>query len=63
MIEPKDLRIGDFVRVSRDRSTIPQGTICKVVGIDDALSFPDNDNGCVSLLELDKEEGDTPTGM
>lgn len=63
MIEPKDLRIGDFVRVSRDRSTIPQGTICKVVGIDDALSFPDNFNGCVSLLELDREKGDTPTGM
>lgn len=63
MIKPEDLRIGDFVKISSDHSTIPQGTICKVVGIDDALSFPDNFNGCVSLLELDREKGDTPTGM
>lgn len=63
MIEPKDLRIGDFVKVSRAGCMIPQEAICKVVGIDDALSFPDNDNGCVSLLELDKEEGDMPTGI
>lgn len=63
MIKPEDLRIGDYVRVSSGHHTIPQGTTCKVVGIDDALSFPDNNNGCVSLLELDNEEGDTPTGM
>ena len=63
MIEPKELRIGDFVKVSRAGCMIPQETICKVVGIDDALSFPDNNNGCVSLLELDNEKGDTPTGI
>lgn len=33
MIKPKDLRIGDFVKVSSDHSMIPQGTICEVVGI------------------------------
>lgn len=63
MIKPEDLRIGDYVRVSSGHHTIPQGTTCKVVGIDDALSFPDNFNGCVSLLELDREKGDTPTWM
>lgn len=62
MIEPKDLRIGDFVRVSSDNCMILRGTICKVEGVDSNLSFHDY-KGCVSLLELDNEEEDMPTGI
>lgn len=62
MIEPKDLRIGDYVRVNSDNCMILRGTICKVEGVDSNLSFPDY-KGCVSLLELDSEEEDTPTGI
>lgn len=33
MIKPEDLRIGDIVMVNEIGCTIPQNTICKVVGI------------------------------
>lgn len=55
MIKPKDLRIGNYVRVSNDRCTIPKGTICKVIAIY-AGRMPYNDKGVVTLIPLDRSE-------
>lgn len=55
MIKPKDLRIGNYVRVSSDRCTIQKRTICKVIAIY-AGRMPYNDKGAVTLLPLDISE-------
>lgn len=55
MIKPEDLRIGNYVRVSNDRCTIPKGTICKVIAIY-AGRMPYNDKGIITLLPLDRSE-------
>lgn len=55
MIKPEDLRIGNYVRVSNDRCTIPKGTICKVIAIY-AGRMLYNDKGVVTLLPLDRSE-------
>lgn len=55
MIKLKDLRIGNYVRVSNDRCTIPKGTICKVIAIY-AGRMPYNDKGVVTLIPLDRSE-------
>lgn len=55
MIKPKDLRIGNYVRVSSDRCTIQKRTICKVIAIY-AGRMPYNDEGAVTLLPLDISE-------
>lgn len=55
MIKPEDLRIGNYVRVSNDRCTIPKGTICKVIAIY-AGRMLYNDKGVVTLIPLDRSE-------
>lgn len=39
MINPEDLRIGNFVKVSSDEVVIPKGELCEVVGIDSETTF------------------------
>lgn len=39
MINPEDLRIGDYVRVCDDKSMIEKGKLCEVVGIDSEMAF------------------------
>lgn len=34
MIKPEDLRIGDYVRVSRDNCMFSKGKLCEVIGVD-----------------------------
>ena len=57
MINPEDLRIGDYVRVCGDKSMIEKGKLCEVVGIDSEMAFL-NKKGVATQLQLDREEWD-----
>lgn len=62
MIKPKDLRIGDFVKVSSDHSMIPQGTICEVVGISYQRILTKKKRFAI-LLPLDRKEDEEAHGI
>lgn len=62
MINPEDLRIGIFVKVSSDEVVIPKGELCEVVGIDSEQAFL-NKKGLAKLLQLDREEWDYSHGI
>lgn len=62
MIKPKDLRIGDFVKVSSDHSMIPQGTICEVVGISCERILTKKKRFAL-LLPLDRKEYEEAHGI
>ena len=62
MINPEDLRIGNFVKVSSDEVVIPKGELCEVVGIDSETTFLCK-RGLASLLQLDREKGETSHGI
>lgn len=62
MISPEDLRIGNFVRVSSDKTVIDKGKLCEVIGIDSEQAFL-NKKGLAKLLQLDREEWDYSHGI
>lgn len=59
MIKPENLKIGNFVRVSRDYCIFPKGRLCEVIGIDAKLSFKE-EKGAANLIPLDIEVRGTP---
>lgn len=59
MISPKDLRIGDLVRLSRD-CIFPKGTMCTVADIRTEIEHKDK-KGVVSLSAINDED-DGPWG-
>lgn len=59
MISPKDLRIGDLIRLSRD-CIFPKGTMCTVADIRTEIEHKDK-KGVISLSAINDED-DGPWG-
>lgn len=62
MIDAKDLRIGDIVKVSADGRMIAKDTVCKVVAIDSEDTFKDM-KGKAALLPLERERWELSAGI